>query len=379
MACIRKRRGKLILDYVDANRRRRWEAFPATKAGQEAAEIRKGEVLKARRSGAAIDDRVTVTDFTVQWLNIVDATTLAPATQYLYRHATERFTARFGPRRLASLRPTDLMEFGAELLRGGLQRATVAHILGIVGILLQHGVRCGLLLGNATTGIARVLKLRVKGSVEIKAMSEEQLARFLAAVKALKHPAERMGLQLYAYTGLRLGEGLGLEVGDYDQAEQRLRVRQQRRQGGSVARLKTQHSLRSVDLPAIMSTMVADDLARRRVEALRRGRGVPAFLLEETSRVGLQRAMARAIAAAALPTHFTVHSLRHTFATIHLVRGKPLLWVSRQLGHSSVSITADTYAAWIQPESPGAADEFAERIARQKADLPSGRLLTITR
>jgi hypothetical protein len=32
-----------------------------------------------------------------------------------------------------------------------------------------------------------------------------------------------------------------------------------------------------------------------------------------------------------------------------------------------VRITADTYGAWIQPESPGAADRFAERIAQASA------------
>lgn len=38
-----------------------------------------------------------------------------------------------------------------------------------------------------------------------------------------------------------------------------------------------------------------------------------------------------------------VHTLRHTYATIALLHGVPLLVVGRNLGHSSIGITADVY------------------------------------
>ena len=63
--------------------------------------------------------------------------------------------------------------------------------------------------------------------------------------------------------------------------------------------------------------------------------------------------------AAALPSHFTVHRLRHTFATLHLEADQGrLLYVSRQLGHSSISITADVYAKWLKPTNKAAADSL---------------------
>jgi len=36
-----------------------------------------------------------------------------------------------------------------------------------------------------------------------------------------------------------------------------------------------------------------------------------------------------------------------------------LLYVSRQLGHASISITADTYAKWLEPIDKAAADSLA--------------------
>lgn len=41
---------------------------------------------------------------------------------------------------------------------------------------------------------------------------------------------------------------------------------------------------------------------------------------------------------------FTVHSLRHTFATRALEAGIPIKVVSQILGHASVQITMDTYS-----------------------------------
>jgi hypothetical protein len=36
-----------------------------------------------------------------------------------------------------------------------------------------------------------------------------------------------------------------------------------------------------------------------------------------------------------------------------------LLYASRQLGHASISITADTYAKWLKPIDKAAADSLA--------------------
>jgi integrase len=53
----------------------------------------------------------------------------------------------------------------------------------------------------------------------------------------------------------------------------------------------------------------------------------------------VRRAFHRVLKAARLPNHSTVHCLRHTFATVHLETDQArLLYVSRQLGHASISI-----------------------------------------
>jgi integrase len=54
-----------------------------------------------------------------------------------------------------------------------------------------------------------------------------------------------------------------------------------------------------------------------------------------------------------------LHDLRHTAATLALAAGVEMVVVSRQLGHSSLSITADTYTHVL----PAVATDAAERVA----------------
>ncbi len=41
------------------------------------------------------------------------------------------------------------------------------------------------------------------------------------------------------------------------------------------------------------------------------------------------------------------YQTRHTFASMMLSAGEPLAWVSKQMGHSSVLVTAQVYARWV--------------------------------
>ena len=61
------------------------------------------------------------------------------------------------------------------------------------------------------------------------------------------------------------------------------------------------------------------------------------------------------LAAAGLP-HVPFHGLRHSAATALLAAGVPLRTVADVLGHSTITITADTYAAVVPELRRDAAD-----------------------
>ena len=59
-----------------------------------------------------------------------------------------------------------------------------------------------------------------------------------------------------------------------------------------------------------------------------------------------------------------VHSLRHTYASLMIADGTPLVVVSRRLGHAQVSTTSNIYAHVI-----ASADEKAAQVSERFADV----------
>ena len=52
------------------------------------------------------------------------------------------------------------------------------------------------------------------------------------------------------------------------------------------------------------------------------------------------------------------HSLRHSYATIRLMKGHNVGDVNYQLGHSSIKITYDVYAHWMPGQFKSEVDEL---------------------
>jgi integrase len=66
----------------------------------------------------------------------------------------------------------------------------------------------------------------------------------------------------------------------------------------------------------------------------------PALAIDPTK---LSRSYRRTAETASCLQKKEVHTLRHTYATTALLGGAPIHVVSRNLGHSSVAVTADVY------------------------------------
>ena len=76
----------------------------------------------------------------------------------------------------------------------------------------------------------------------------------------------------------------------------------------------------------------------------------------------------------------TLHSLRHTFATLSLESGKSVKWVSQQLGHRDASLTLNVYAHALPDEETnlsylpgsGGVTSRQQRAAKQTLKNVSG-------
>jgi site-specific recombinase XerD len=154
-------------------------------------------------------------------------------------------------------------------------------------------------------------------------LGPDELARFFAAVKNLKHRA----LLMTAYAaGLRVSEVTRLRVTDIDSARMVIRVR---------------HGKGQKDRYVMLSPRLLEGL-RAYWRAARPGDFLfPGAAADRPLTTGSVRKVCyRARLAAGLDKHVTVHTLRHSFATHLLESGTDLRTIQVLLGHHSFSTTA---------------------------------------
>jgi chromate transporter len=162
-------------------------------------------------------------------------------------------------------------------------------------------------------------------------------------LKAAEPPDDTI-IRLDVYTGLRRGELFALQWPDVDWEAGgeggRLWVRRSLYQG-AVTSPKTVHSERVVDVPQ----PILDDLAVYREMCPPKD---PGYVFRTTTGKPLdpdnwyKRRFLPTLERAGL-RRVGVHALRHTYASLLINQGESIKYVSRQLGHASIQITADLY------------------------------------
>ena len=65
----------------------------------------------------------------------------------------------------------------------------------------------------------------------------------------------------------------------------------------------------------------------------------------------------------------TLHSLRHTNATLQLAAGVPITTVAKRLGHSNAATTGRIYAHAIKSADDNAAEKLDDIFSPKKKDI----------
>lgn len=162
-------------------------------------------------------------------------------------------------------------------------------------------------------------------------LSAGEVRRILAQVPALDH---RVALITIYSCGLRLGEGLGLEVKDIDAERMFLHIRAGK---GNADRY--------VPLPQRTLQRLRELWKTHRHESLlfpakgHNGQGA-ATAKEPLHRSTLQRAFRLALKQSGVKKAAHIHTLRHSYATHLLERGENLRQLQVNLGHRRPEVTA---------------------------------------
>jgi integrase len=271
---------------------------------------------------------------------------------------------------LKSVSPQRLNGFYAELLahghclRGtGLSPTTVIRVHATIHRALRDAVRWGYISTNPADK-ADPPKQKM-GGFELRTWDVSELQRFLdAASKTKEHP---MWL-LYAMTGMRRGEVLGLRWKDVDIDRGLISIRQTVLNVGGDRVFSTPKTSRSRRVVALDPNTTATLKA-----AWGASNSDPSALIfceEDGSPLDgntITRRFVNLAASAGLP-RIRLHDLRHTHATLALGLGIHPKIVSERLGHSTIAFTLDIYSH----ATPHMQSEAALKIG-QLVSAPVGR------
>jgi integrase len=367
--------------------------------GADEAEVarRMEEIRRERDRGRRPDaGRMTVRDFLELWLERVVRPAARPGTYERYCRAVDHHIAPgLGHIRLAKLGPEDIQELLAALaergrlprhekelearegrapMPAGLSPRSVLFVRAVLRRALAQAVKWRYVVDNPAT-----LVDPPPAAAYEAAFLDEAGARALLKAAA----GDRLeGLVTIALCmGLRQGEALGLTWADVDLEAGVLRVRRQlQRVDGrpQLVELKTARSRRDLPVPDVVAAALRAQRARQAEERLQAGARWQDWGLVFATSSGapwiprnLTRDFKRLLAAAGLPD-VRWHDLRHSAGSLLHARGVDLPTIMAILGHSQISVTANTYLHLGAAAKRGAAEAMDRAVAPAPAAAGRG-------
>jgi len=281
------------------------------------------------------------------WLADDKGQTVRATTWEHYELQVRRAEPYIGAYPLNQLTASHIQHCYAELGRNGLSARSIEMVHAVLRMALRQAVKRGLIVRSPVELASPPRPQRG----EIQTLDADQVHRLFESTSGMRLHALWV---LLLTTGLRVGEACALRWTDVDLESGAVHVRRtihrQRGQGLVLGQPKTSRSRRTVLLPRGTITALHEHQAYQGRERLVAGSlyqdgdlvfctatGTPL----EASTIG--KMLHRHLRAAGLP-QLRVHDLRHTAATYLLSLGTHPNIVQNMLGHSTITLTLNTYS-----------------------------------
>lgn len=341
--------------------RRRWAGFPSRAAAEEW----RAEVWLCLRRGL---DPIVLTNPGEEASVELASITLGEFVEVLvpqwqvedYKRSTFRCYSNvaqnqikpaLGSISLTSLNSGTLGAYFAQMRTVGKSEKSIKNHRSLLNVIISEAIERGLMAENPMPPLPRHRRGKLRASHRRKKFETwpmEDLLRALEAVWELE-PTYAPALSTLGLAPLRPNELLGLQWANLDPHRQHLLIQRTRSAFDSadskVEELTKTGDKKVVDVPDALLKNLLD----HRGEEVLAGRGGEAdwlFYEQEGQPLRYDRlyaAFKRLYKVLGLRP-IRLYDLRHTWATIHLRELRsPIQWVSRQMGHSTIALTADLY------------------------------------
>jgi integrase len=352
----------------DGKRQQRWHSVKGSRADAEGALVR---LLRSLQTGEYVEpSKLTVKFYLERWLADYAKPNTSGKTYERYSEIVNaNLMPALGHHKLTKLQPlhiqavyTEALKRGRRSGKGGLSPRTVLHIHRVLHQALNQAVRWQLLIRNPASAVEPPRPQ----STEMQVLTETQTARMLALAGGTDL---YVPILLAVTTGMRRGEILALTWQDFDPKSGHLTVTkslEQTKEGLTVKAPKTAKGRRTIPLPAITVQALKRHKAEQGRRRLRLG-----GLYQELGLIcagssgshqepdSFSQRFQIFLKRTDLP-RIRLHDLRHTHATQLLKQGVHPKVVAERLGHSSITITLDTYSHVV----PGLQEDAARQLDR---------------
>lgn len=352
---------------------RRQERFTVRGTRKEAESKLAKRITEIEAGIVGTGSDVTVRQFMTQWIARKRESDLAASTVTRYEEIVERFiNPTLGDLIITKLRPLHIEHAIAtwrkqthakdakKVQKRCISQRSVHHAYSTLRTALNQAQRWNIIGHNPCANVERVAKGRSTG----KAIDETQA---IALIEALRGDGLEYPTLIAIMTGLRRGELLGLCWSNVDLEKGVVHVRRSLELVGlhemRFKQPKTAKSLRTVALPpqaiaAFKRHRTAQVAWKMRHRDIWADNDLVFPWLDGTPWHPKRFSAAFHRRMKQLGFDVSFHGLRHSYGSINLRAGTPLKVVSEALGHSSVTITADTYTHVLGELQREAADRL---------------------
>ena len=367
MASIRKRTWRSgestkfawVVDHFDQGGERHIKTFATKKAAQA---FRDDMAQQVRRGTYSADSAsITVAEAAELWLKRGELEGLERSTLEHYRvHADQHIEPSLGRHKLSRLTRPIVEAFKDKLLETR-SRAMAQKVMTSLRSILSEAQRRGLVAHNAASGVTVRRPGRHKEHVEIP--TKEEINKIIETTSGRWRPL----LITAIFTGLRASELRGLTWEHVDFHTRALRVRQRADEWNQIGSPKSRVGKRDVPLPPMALNILKEWKLACPQGSLSlvfpNGKGNVESLANIYNRGLAPLQIECGIVDGDGKPKYGMHALRHFYASWLIDQGFDVKKVQTFMGHSSITLTMDTYSHLF----PSLEDDHAKLAAGEMA------------
>jgi integrase len=341
------------------------------KTASEALEKMRKAKEEERKGILATGPKQKLGDYLTSWLETVQRPTIKKNTYVQYRMMINRhIIPALGQTHLQKLTAPQVQSFYSQKLQDGLSPGTVGVIHAVLHCALENAVKWNLVTRN----VSSLVSPPKRSGYEVHTLSPGEAIHLIEAAKETNLEAI---IIMAVTTGIRRGELMALRWSDIDLERGMLHIRRTmyRLSGfGFVENTpKTRTSKRRIILPAVVVEALKEH-QQRQIQAQKKAgsKWIDKGLVFPNTHGNfirpdhMLRKFHQLLDSAKLP-YMRFHDLRHSAATILLIKGVHPKVVQDLLGHSTIAMTMDTYSHLLPSMQQDAADSMDD-VFRKKND-----------